>query len=74
MADKRIKSSSQTSPDLRAETRAITKQEKRHFQPEDATSNYMASKEQERVRPEMMAHFRASLEHNRRLGELLADA
>ena len=27
-----------------------------------------------KVRPEVMAHFRASLERNRRLGELLAQS
>lgn len=76
MAAKRVKFSSQVSPDLLAGMRAIAKQEGRHFQSvlEDAMSSYLASKGQERVRPEMMAHFRASLERNRRLGELLADS
>ena len=47
--------------------------EGRHFQelPEDAESAYIESKAQERVRPEFMGHFYASLEKNRRLGELL---
>ena len=33
---------------------------------------YIEGRMQSKVRPEMMAHFRASLEKNRRLGELLA--
>ena len=76
MAAKRVKFSSQVSPDLLAGMRAIAKQEGRHFQSvlEDAMSSYLESKAQERVRPGMMAHFRASLDRNRRLGELLADS
>ena len=41
---------------------------------EDAMRSYIESRTQGRVRPEVMAHFRASLERNRRLGELLADS
>ena len=33
---------------------------------------YIESNAQEKVRPEVMAHFQASVEKNRRLGELLA--
>ena len=33
---------------------------------------YLESKERPKVRPEVMAHYRASLEKNRRLYELLA--
>ena len=48
--------------------------EGRHFQAvlEDAMQEYLDSKARGKVRPEVMAHFRASLERNRRLGELLA--
>ena len=54
-------------------------QEGRHFQAvlEDAMRErppaYIESNAQEsKVRPEVMAHFQASVEKNRRLGELLA--
>ena len=47
--------------------------EGRHFREvsEEAESAYIESKAQERVRPEFMGHFHASLERNRRMGELL---
>ena len=75
MAAKRVKFTSQASPDLLAGMRAIAKHEGRHFQSvlEDAMRNYIESRTRG-VRPEVMAHFRASLERNRRLGELLADS
>ena len=70
MAAKRVKFSSQASPDLLAGMRAIAKHEGRHFQSvlEDAMSSYLESRAQGSVRPEAIAHFRASLERNRRLG------
>ncbi len=76
MAAKRVKFSSQASPDLLAGMRAIAKHEGRHFQSvlEDAMSSYLESRAQGSVRPEVIAHFRASLERNRRLGELLTDS
>ncbi|MYA04467.1 MAG: hypothetical protein F4Y37_07650 [Caldilineaceae bacterium SB0664_bin_22] len=76
MAVKRVKFSSQASPDLLAGMRAIAKHEGRHFQSvlEDAMISYMEARAQGRVRPEVMAHFRASLERNRHLGKLLADS
>ena len=40
--------------------------------PEDATSGYIESSTRQKVRPEVMAHYRASLVKNRRLAELLA--
>ena len=75
MAAKRVKFTSQASPDLLAGMRAIAKHEGRHFQSvlEDAMRSYIESRTRG-VRPEVMAHFRASLERNRRLGELLADS
>ena len=39
---------------------------------EDAMSGYIESREQQRVRPDVMAHLRASVGRNRRLAELLA--
>ena len=73
MVATREKFSSQASPELLEEMREIARREGRHFQAvlEDAMSAYVESKGRERVRPEMMAHFYASLEKNRRLGELL---
>lgn len=73
MVATREKFSSQASPELLGEMREIARREGRHFQAvlEDAMSAYVEGKRRERVRPEMMAHFYASLEKNRRLGELL---
>ncbi len=70
----REKFSSQASPDLLAALRQVARDEGRHFQAvlEDAMQGYLEGKARERVRPEVMAHFQASLERNRRLGELLA--
>ena len=38
---------------------------------EDAMRSYLENQAQQQVRPEVMAHFRASLEKNRLLYELL---
>ena len=74
MVATREKFSSQASPDLLAALRQVARDEGRHFQAvlEDAMQEYLDSKVRGKVRPEVMAHFRASLERNRRLGELLA--
>ena len=76
MAASREKFSSQASPDLLAAMRKIARDEGSHFQAvlEDAMRQYLDNKTQQNVRPEVMAHFRASLEKNRRLMELLADS
>ena len=73
MVAPRQKFSSQAHPDLLEGMRKIARTEGRHFQAvlEDATSAYTENKNQERVRPAVMGHFYASLEKNRRLGELL---
>ena len=57
MAAKRVKFSSQVSPDLLAGMRAIAKHEGRHFQSvlEDAMRSYIEAKAQGKVRPEVMA-------------------
>ena len=70
----REKFSSQASPDLLAEMRKVARDEGRHFQSvlEDAMRAYLESRESQQVRPEVMAHYRASVEKNRRLAELLA--
>ena len=73
MVGPREKFSSQAHPELLEGMRDIARNEGRHFQAvlEDAMSDYIESKTQERVRPEFMGHFYASLEKNRRMGELL---
>ena len=74
MVATREKFSSQASPDLLAALRKVARDEGRHFQAvlEDAMTGYIESRAQQKVRPEVMAHYRASLEKNRRLYELLA--
>ncbi|MCY4529712.1 MAG: hypothetical protein OXD46_11860 [Chloroflexi bacterium] len=74
MVATREKFSSQAPPDLLAAMRKIARNDGRHFQAvlEDAMRDYIEGRTQGNVRPEVMAHFRASLERNRRLGELLA--
>ena len=70
----REKFSSQVRPELLSKMREIARSDGRHFQAvlEDAMSSYIESRERPNVRPEVMAHFRDSLERHRRLGELLA--
>ena len=74
MVATREKFSSQASPELLSKMREIARSDGRHFQAvlEEAMRDYIEGRTQSKVRPEMMAHFRASLEKNRRLGELLA--
>ena len=76
MAIAREKFSSQAPSDLLAAMRNVARDEGRHFQSvlEDAMKEYLENKAQGKVRPDMLAHFHASLERNRRLGELLADS
>lgn len=70
----REKFSSQASPELLSAMREIARTEGRHFQAvlEDALSGYIEARKQGKVRPEVMAHYRASLERNRKLYGLLA--
>ena len=70
----REKFSSQASPELLTKMREIARTDGRHFQAvlEDAMSDYIESRERQKVRPDVMAHYRASVEKNRRLAELLA--
>ena len=74
MVATREKFSSQASPDLLAALREIARNDGRHFQAvlEDAMRDYIEGRTQSKVRPDVMAHFYASLEKNRRLYELLA--
>ena len=70
----REKFSSQASPELLAKMREIARTDGRHFQAvlEDAMSDYLDNRTQQKVRPEVMAHYQSSVEKNRRLAELLA--
>ena len=64
----------QAAPELLAAMREIARREGREFEEvlEEAMWDYFKSKLPEDVRPEFMAHYYASLERNRRLGELFA--
>jgi hypothetical protein len=74
MATKREKFSSQVGPELLAALREIARNEGRQFQAvlEDAIRDYIDGRSDERPRDPVMSHFQASVEKNRRLGELLA--
>lgn len=74
MVAPREKFSSQAAPELLSAMREIARSEGRHFQTvlEEAMRGYIEAKAQQKVRPEVMAHYRASVERNRRLYELLA--
>ena len=74
MTTTREKFSSQADPELLAKLREVAQVEGRHFQAvlEDAMRSYLEDRSNSRVRPEVMAHFRASVQRNRRLYELLA--
>ena len=69
----REKFSSQAAPELAA-MREIARSDGSHFQSvlEDAMTGYIATRARQKVRPEAMAHYRASVERNRLLAELLA--
>ena len=70
----REKFSSQASPELLAAVREIAREEGRHFQAvlEEAMREYIENRAKEKLRASVMAHFQASVEKNRRLGEMLA--
>jgi hypothetical protein len=70
----REKFSSQATPELLAAMREIARADGRHFQAvlEDAMTGYIEARARRTVRPEVMAHYRASVERNRLLAELLA--
>ncbi len=71
---KREKFSSQVDPELLAGIRRIASDDGRQFQAvlEDAFRAYIEGRSQRKVRPEVMAHARASMERNRELLKLLA--
>ena len=74
MVATRQKFSSQADPELLEGMREIARKEGRQFQAvlEEAMAGYIESKTREGVRPEFMAHYRASVERHRHLYELLA--
>ncbi len=67
--------SSQASPELLAALRDIAQSEGRQFEAvlEDALREYLENRAAGKPRVSVMARFQASVEENRRLGELLAD-
>ena len=73
-AGQRTKFSARRSRSCWASLREIARSDGRHFQAvlEDAMASYIEARAQHRVRPEVMAHYRASLERNRLLYKLLA--
>ena len=70
----RRKFASQADAGLLERMQAAAKAEGRHFQAvlEDAMREYLAERDAQTPRSSVMAHFRASVERNRRLGELLS--
>ncbi len=70
----RDKFSSQVAPELLTAMREIARSDGRHFQSvlEEAMTCYIENRARRKVRPEVMAHYRASVERNRLLAELLA--
>ena len=71
----REKFSSQAAPELLAAMRRIARADGRHFQAvlEDAMTGYIEARARGTARPEVMAHYRASVERNRLLAELPAE-
>ena len=66
--------SGQAAPELLAAMRNIAQAEGRDFEAalEEAMQEYVANRGASKVRPEVMAHYRNSVEKNRLLGKLLA--
>ena len=74
MAAQRQKCLSRASPELLAPTREVACSEGQDVQAvsEEAAADCIESKAWQAVRPEVMTHYRASVEKNRELYELLA--
>ena len=70
----RQKYASQADPELLTAMKQVAKEEGRQFQAvmEDAMRDYLERRNSTSPREHVMAHLRASIEKNRRLGELLA--
>ena len=73
---KREEFSAHAPAELLSAMRKVARDEGRHFHDvlEDAMREYLDGRARQRVRPEIMAHFYASLERNHRLGELLSES
>ena len=74
MARSKVKYSSQAAPELLSAMREIARGEGRQLQAviEEAMEEYIVNRSKQTPRPDVMAHFRASVERNRRLYDLLA--
>ena len=61
-------------PELLAAMRSIAQAEGRDFEAalEEAMQEYVTNRGESKVRPEVMAHYRNSVEKNHLLGKLLA--
>ena len=70
----RQKYASQADTELLTAMRQLAREEGRQFQTvmEEAMREYIERRKNASPRERVMAHFRASVEKNRRLGELLA--
>ena len=75
MEFQRKKFSSQASPELLAAVRELAQSEGRRFDAvlEDALKQYLENRAAGKPRASVMTRFQASVEGNRRLGELLAE-
>jgi len=75
MSVQKVKFSSQASREVLASMREIAASEGRQFQAvlQEAMEEYIVNRNRKTPRPEVMAHFRASVERNRRLYKLLAE-
>ena len=74
MTIQRERFSSRAETELLAALRELARSEGRRLSAvlEDAMRHYIAAHLEQKPRPSVMAHFQASVEKNRRLGELLA--
>ena len=74
MTVQRQKFSSRVDSELLAALRELARSDGRRFNAvlEEAMRKYVATRVEQKLRPSVMAHFEASLEKNRRLGETLA--
>lgn len=74
MATTKERFSGYAAPELLAAMHSIAQAKGCDFEValEEAMQEYVVNRGETKVRPEVMAHYRASVEKNRRLGELLA--
>lgn len=68
------KFSSQANPQILAEMKELARKKGQQFQHvlEEAMVEYLAARDGSKVRPEVMAHFQASIDKHKKLYELLA--